>query len=399
MLQTSLQLYRNAYSGLSRPIWWLSLVIFINRSGTMVIPFLTVYLLEKGYTLGQAGFVMGAFGTGAILGGLIGGYLTDRFGHFPVQVLSLMLNGILFIILGQMQTLVQITCCIFILSTLGEAFRPANSAAIAAFSDDSSRTRSYSLNRLAINLGWGIGPAVGGLLANKSYSLLFWADGLTCIIAATVLYMIFLPYRATHGVKKRNDFEEPSQSAYRDSIFLTGMLCIFLVGLCFFQMFTILPVYYKNVLHFSKATTGFILALNGLIIAVTEMVLVYKLEKRGHPARYLVMGAFLIGFSFLVLNISSVLLLALASMMIVTFGEMFLFPFMNHFWVNRSTERNRGQYAAVYTMSFSLAITLAPTYAAVIQKFWGFPVLWICNFLLCTVAAGGFLSLKKRLNT
>ena len=67
MLQASLQLYRNAYSGLSRPIWWLSLVIFINRSGTMVIPFLTVYLMDKGYTLSQAGFVMAAFGTGAIL--------------------------------------------------------------------------------------------------------------------------------------------------------------------------------------------------------------------------------------------------------------------------------------------------------------------------------------------
>lgn len=355
--------------------------------------------MDKGYTLEQAGLVMGAFGTGAILGGLIGGYLTDKFGHFPVQVSSLMLNGILFIILGQMQTLPQITICIFILSTLGEAFRPANSAAIAAFSDDSSRTRSYSLNRLAINLGWGIGPAVGGLLANKSYTLLFWADGITCIIAAMVLYFIFLPYKTSHGVKAKDKTVEPSRSAYRDSIFLTGMLCIFLVGLCFFQMFSIIPVYYKNELHFSKATTGFILALNGLIIAVTEMVLVYKLEKRGHPTHYLVLGAMMIGSSFLVLNISSVLLLALISMVIVTFGEMFLFPFMNHFWVNRSTERNRGQYAALYTMSFSLAITLAPSYAALVQKSWGFPVLWICNFLLCTLAAGGFLSLKKRMNT
>src|SRR6476661_4280977 len=127
MLQASLQLYRNAYRGLSRPIWWLSLVIFINRSGTMVIPFLTVYLMDKGYTLSEAGFVMAAFGTGAILGGYLGGRLTDKFGHFHVQVFSLLLNGILFIVLGHMQTLLQITLCIFILSSLGEAFRPANS--------------------------------------------------------------------------------------------------------------------------------------------------------------------------------------------------------------------------------------------------------------------------------
>src|SRR4051812_39977594 len=99
MLNASLQLYKKAYSDLSRPIWWLSLVTFINRSGTMVIPFLTVYLTNKGYTLAQAGYVMAAFGTGAILGGYIGGRTTDRFGYFYVQVISLFLNGVMFIVL------------------------------------------------------------------------------------------------------------------------------------------------------------------------------------------------------------------------------------------------------------------------------------------------------------
>src|SRR6476620_8916298 len=124
MLQASVQLYKNAYSGLSRPIWWLSLVIFINRSGTMVIPFLTAYLVKRGFTLEQAGYVMAAFGTGSIVGAFIGGKLTDRFGYFLVQVVSLMLNGVLFIILGQMQTFWQFVVCIFVLSSLGEAFRP-----------------------------------------------------------------------------------------------------------------------------------------------------------------------------------------------------------------------------------------------------------------------------------
>src|SRR5689334_10862680 len=101
MLQASVQLYKNAYGGLSRSIWWLSLVMFINRSGTMVIPFLTVYLTSKGYTLEQAGLVMATFGIGSILGGFIGGKLTDRFGFYYIQVISLFLNGVLFIVLGQ----------------------------------------------------------------------------------------------------------------------------------------------------------------------------------------------------------------------------------------------------------------------------------------------------------
>src|SRR5436305_13427547 len=102
MFQASVELYRNAYKGLSDRIWWLSLVIFVNRCGTMVIPFLTVYLTDKGYTLEQAGMVMACFGIGSLLGTYLGGRLTDKLGFFYIQFLSLMMNGILFILLGQM---------------------------------------------------------------------------------------------------------------------------------------------------------------------------------------------------------------------------------------------------------------------------------------------------------
>jgi predicted MFS family arabinose efflux permease len=281
---------------------------------------------------------------------------------------------------------------------LGEAFRPANSAAIAAYSNEANRTRCYSLNRLAINLGWAVGPAVGGILASKSYTLLFWADGLTCISASLLLYFVFSPGRKKEAEKKEVAAVR-TNSAYRDKIFLAGMLYIFLVGVCFFQMFSIIPVYYKEQLHLNEATIGWLLAMNGLIIAAVEMILVYKLENRRNAVLYMMLGAFLIGFAFLILNISSVIHVALVSMIVITFGEMLLFPFMNNFWVNRSTENTRGQYAAVYTMSFSLAIVLAPTIASQIAAHAGFVTLWTVDFILCIFAAAGFYLLKKRMFT
>ena len=128
-----------------------------------------------------------------------------------------------------------------------------------------------------------------------------------------------------------------------------------------------------------------------------EMILVYKLENRRHPVLYMMWGAFLVGVSFLVLNVSKTFAVAATGMIIITFGEMLLFPFMNNFWVKRSSERNRGQYAAVYTMSFSAAIVLAPTFASQMASRAGFPVLWVVNFFVCTFAALGFLLLKKRM--
>ena len=396
MLQASVQLYKNAYQGLSKPIWWLSLVMFVNRSGTMVIPFLTVYLTDKGYSLSEAGMVMATFGAGAIVGSFIGGRLTDKIGFFYVQVGSLLLNGILFFVLGAMHTLWHIALCIFVLSSLGEAFRPANAAAIAAYSNEQNRTRCYSLNRLAINLGWAIGPAVGGILASIDYAWLFWADGSTCIVASILLYVFLAPDKTHIAPVPKADENLKGTSAYKDKLFLKAMFFIFLISLCFFQLFSLVPVYYNDNLHLSKATIGFVLALNGIIIALVEMVLVYTLENKQKPMRYMVIGALLVGLSYLILDLPGVMITVLASVVTITFGEMFLFPFVNNFWVSRSTPKNRGQYAAAYNMAFALAQVLAPTLASQAAVVLGFKMLWGINFFVCSFAALGFYSLQKQ---
>ena len=398
MLQSTLLLYKNAYSGLSNSVWWLSLVVLVNRIGTMVVLFLTVYLTDIGYSTVQAGYVMGAFGLGSVLGGYLGGRLTDKFGFFYVQVYSLMINGILLIVLGYMNSLLNIVICIFLLSSLGEAFRPANSTAIASYSTGANLTRSYSLNRLAMNIGFAFGPALGGIFSEISYKLMFWADGITCIMASFLLYFLF---RSENRKKMQKAVVVPHikvSSAWKDRIFLAGMFCLFLVGLCFFQMFNIIPVYFKQVLLFSNSTTGILMALNGLLIAVFEMILVYKLERKRNPVFYMMAGAFLIGLAFLSLNIAPVFIIALGLIIIVTLGEMLLFPFINNFWVNRSNEYNRGQYAGVYTMSFSMAIVLAPILSAYVAQYGGFSMLWVLNFIVCCMAVFGYYLLRKKMN-
>src|SRR3954470_14746663 len=105
MFRSSLAVYRSAFKGLSGATWWLALVMFVNRAGTMVIPFLAVYLREeKHFSIASAGWVIAFFGMGAIPGNFIGGQLTDKIGFSRIQFWSLFLNGLLFIVLGQMQT-------------------------------------------------------------------------------------------------------------------------------------------------------------------------------------------------------------------------------------------------------------------------------------------------------
>ena len=163
MISRTQQLYRKAYQGLTPETWWLSLVMLVNRSGTMVVPFLTIYLTRPamGYSIARAGTVMGLFGLGAVIGAYISGKLIDRIGYYPIQIFTLTGGGLLFILLGQMKTYPAICGVTFLLSLVNEAFRPANSAAIASYSKPENRTRSYAMNRLAMNLGWAFGNAMG----------------------------------------------------------------------------------------------------------------------------------------------------------------------------------------------------------------------------------------------
>ncbi|NCT19357.1 MAG: MFS transporter, partial [Flavobacteriia bacterium] len=70
--------YVASFKGLSKEIWLLALVTFINRAGAMVIPFLSLYLVNSlGFTLPQVGWIMTCFGIGSLVGTWIGGKLTD----------------------------------------------------------------------------------------------------------------------------------------------------------------------------------------------------------------------------------------------------------------------------------------------------------------------------------
>ena len=395
MLKATAQIYQNAYSGLSRSTWLLSLIMLINRSGTMVVPFMTLYLTspKMGYTVGQAGIVFGLFGLGAFCGAYLGGKLTDKIGYYPVQLITLTGGGILFIVLGQMKSYSLICLFTFLVSFVGEAFRPANSTAIAFYSNEQNRTRSYALNRLAINLGWAVGSAIGGVLAKINYELLFWIDGITNIMAAFVMLIFLKPVKRQINVDTIQQ-SNSATTALRDKTFMLFIIVTALFASCFFQVFTNLPVFLKNNLHLSEPYIGLLMAINGIMIAVIEMVLVYKLEGKRKSMVYITAGVALTGISFWLLNIPfNGAFIAFSMIILITFGEILAMPFMNSYWISRTQTTNRGQYAALYTMAWSAAQTLGPMGGAQLAQHFGFTVLWWVVGGLSIVAALAFRKL------
>jgi predicted MFS family arabinose efflux permease len=398
MISTTRQLYKDAYTGLSKSTWYLSLVMLINRSGTMVIPFMTMYCTQSlHFSITQAGFVMSLFGLGAIVGAIIGGRTTDRFGFYPQQVASLMLGGVMFIITGYQHSYISLCISTFILSVCNESFRPANATAIAYYSSPENRTRSYSMNRLAINLGWAVGGALGGFLASINYKLLFWVDGSTNILAGFLLLKL-LPYikSGTRHLKEKQKVNP--QPAYRDKIYLAFITLTILFASCFFQVFTILPVFYKTQWNLNEQFIGILMALNGLIIVLVEMIIVYSLEGSRPLTTFIRTGILLVGIGYAITNIlSPSAFTAVLSITIITFGEILSMPFMNSFWIKRTKETNRGQYAAMYTIAWSIAQIIAPGAGSQVAQHTGFNVLWWIIPFVCLTASVGFVLLGARL--
>ncbi|ULQ57322.1 MFS transporter [Flavihumibacter rivuli] len=400
MFSQTISAYKNAYLGLSRSTWLLSLIMLINRSGTMVVPFLTLYLTspKMGYSIGQAGLVMGCFGAGAFLGAYVGGKLTDRIGFYKVQLITLLGGGLLFILLGQMKSYPMICLVTFILSFVNEAFRPANSTAVVYYSSVENRTRSYSLNRLAINLGWALGSAMGGILAKFDYHLLFWVDGITNISAA-LLMLRFLRPKADH-IPSRNENanrqkEHKGSSAFRDRQYLLFILLVTVFAACFFQLFTNLSVYMKRELHFSEPFIGLLMALNGVIIVLVEMVMIYNLEGKRNQLTYITLGVLIVACFYLLHGmVRSGPLLMVMLIVLVTFGEMFAMPFMNSYWISRTQHHNRGEYAALYTMAWSAAQTVGPMTVAQLIDARGFAFTWVVVGLVCSMAGIAFWRMK-----
>lgn len=402
MFAKTITLYKQAYSGLSSSTWWLSLVMLVNRSGTMVLPFMSIYLTSPsmGYSIAQAGIVMGLFGIGAVAGGYIGGRMTDSAGFYPVQVATLVGGGILFIILGQMKSYPLICVFSFLLSAVNEAFRPANGTAVAAYSEENNRTRSYALNRLAINLGWAVGGAVGGYIASVDYKLLFWVDGITNIVAALLL-LYFLPPSINY-VKpvKQEQLPRDQRTAYTDKYYIIFILLTIVFATCFFQMFSTLTVYFKKDLGFSESYIGFLMAVNGLVITFVEMVLVFKLEGKRKNTFYISCGVFLCGIAYLMPNLLILThLAAILMILLITFGEILSMPFMNAFWISRTASHNRGQYAGLYTIAWATAQTCGPLFGSLIADDHGFPLLWWIVGSVCLAGSMGFYVLHKNMKT
>lgn len=387
--------YKSSFQGLPREIWYLGIVMLINRTGSMVLPFLGIYVVsELGFDLSFAGVIMAFYGMGSIMGAGIGGVLTDRFGPIRVQLTSLILSGCMFFILMQMHDAWSFAIALMLTSACADAFRPANMTAIGHFASEDDRARAVGLNRLAVNLGYAAGPAMGGLIAhNIGFSWLFIVDGIFCFIAAMMLYQLFKHNRP--GPVRSDDESTIETKPWKDRPYLMFLLLHMLCGVVFLQLIYTLPVYFEHDLGYSESTIGYLMAFNGLFIAAIELPMIHKIGNR-IPVFYLLsLGIGLIGIAYFMLTISQIMIFSMLCIFFITVGEILNLPYGTTVVLNRSPAQGRGRYMSFYTMSWSLCTVLTPLIGLNVADHFGFSTLWYGCAVASVLLVVGFNRLSK----
>jgi len=365
--------YRDAFGGLPRLTWLLCLAAFFNRCGAMVVPFLNPYTNATfGYTPEQAAFVVSLYGVGAVAGSYAGGWLTDRIGPVRAQASALLSTALWMFLMPLIRQPGWFEAAVVTLAFANEAFRPGSIAAVAVSCEPHLRRKAIALNRLMLNLGWAFGPPIGGQLIRVDYSLMFYADGATCGLAA--LFLLFglggfspKPEPKPHGA--------PTTRVLRDRHFVLLMLANLIVITAFAQYYSNGPRIWQDD-GYDEATFAWFLAVNPILIVLFEMLVVHALSRR-RALPIIAIGSLLVGVGYAVLLAPLGATGIVIAMAIIAWGELLQMPLLSAHINDRAPPHARGAYNGAYGMVFSLAQILAPLFGAWLYGGFGQDTLWL----------------------
>lgn len=390
----------NPYKGLKdlpHDMWTLFFTTLINRSGTMVIPFLALYLTKKiGVTPTEAGTALLIYGAAAFIAAPLTGILSDKLGSLKIMKFALFGSGVLFFAFSFITNYNWILVTIFFLAAVNESFRPANLSLITEIVAPSQRRMAFALNRLAINAGMSIGPVIGGFLMLIDNRYLFYTNAVASIMAG--IYLSSIKWSSLSSKDKeetKSEFPRQKFIILSDKNYLFFLIAVIPANLVFFQHLGSLPLYIVNDLGFTTAAFGLFGAINTVLIIFLEVPLNSWMKETPYK-KSLITGAMLAGIGFGGFAIADTTFLLIIAIVVFTFGEMIFFPTTAAYTSEFSPKDRRGEYMGYYQMTFSFAFSAGPWIGTIVYENYGSVILWSGAFVFGLITAALMLFVKEK---
>jgi predicted MFS family arabinose efflux permease len=357
--------FLGSYKGLDRRITLLAAARAVNTMGfSIVMPFLAMYLVHKRGASGAVfGLVYLVSGLVAALGNAASGEAADRLGRRRVMLAALLLRAVNMAALGTAVLLeapiVALGALVVLNGLLRSFFDPAAAAAVSELAPPERRAAAFALQRVGVNVGWALGPALGGALAvAHSYGALFYASGGVMLIAA------FL-------VARLGDLGSPAAPAERLTLagarvalarnrrFFVYLGLVFLGSILTVQIFATLSVYARTELGLSEQAIGLVYTVNGVLVVVLQLPAVVLIE-RGGPRRALIFGPLLYAIGFLAIGASHGFFQLALAMALITAAEVVFAPALSDMAAHLGDARHLGRAFGLFGLMQQLGLSVGP---------------------------------------
>ena len=376
---------------LPRAVWVLAGALLVNRAGSMILAFVVLYATrDLGLPAERAGLVVVGFGFGALLAAPVAGRLADRFPPLAIMQASLVFGGLVAMALPAAKSFAALAVGVLVWAAISEAYRPPSLAMIGEVTSPEQRKPAFAVVRLAVNLGLTIGPVVGGLLAERSFPAIFLVDGVTSVLAGIVLIALAgrmgLPARTVAA----NDAVRPPRAALRDGRFVFFIIAMVPVLAVIFQCLGPMSLYVVRDLGAKTSTYGVLLAINTMLVVLFDVPINSATATWPHR-RAVLLGSALVGVGFGALAVARTVTAVAATVVVWTFGEIFVFGAVNAMAAELALPLRRGEYMGLFQMAFSLAFVAGPGLGVLMLERFGPIALW-AGCLVVALLSGALLA-------
>lgn len=390
------------YHEYPKPFWTLVAVTFIDRlGGALLFPFFALYITSK-FNVGmtQVGVLFALFSFSSFVGNILGGGLTDRLGRKGIMIFSLITTSFSSVIMGLVNSLEAFFVLALLIGIITDSGGPARQAVVADLLPEEKRAQGYGIIRVAFNLSVTIGPAIGGLIAARSYLLLFITDAVISLITAAFVY---LAMPETRPEAQPGASPETMSGTFRgyfrvlqDRLFILFLGASLLMALVYMNMNTTLGVYLRDTHQVPESGYGLILSLNAAMVVLFQFPITRRIE--GFPPMMMMaLGTGLYAIGFAMYGFVSAYSLFLLAMVIITLGEMLVAPVSQALVARFAPQDMRGRYMAVFGFSWAIPFAVGPLLAGMLMDNTDQRILWYIAGLVGLLATTGFLWLHRQI--